>query len=41
MSAWRTSRSSYASMAINNGYLAELGLYDIAELETRVLPELP
>lgn len=41
MSAWRTSRSSYASMAINNGYLAELGLFDIAELETGVLPELP
>jgi group II intron reverse transcriptase/maturase len=40
MSAWRTSRSSYASMAISNGYLAELGLFDIAELETGVLPEL-
>jgi group II intron reverse transcriptase/maturase len=41
MSAWRTSRSSYASMAISNGYLAELGLFDIAELATGVLPELP
>lgn len=30
MTAWRTSRSSYASMAISNGYLAELGLYDLA-----------
>ena len=41
LSAWRTSRSSYASTAIRNGYLAELGLYDIAELETGVLTELP
>jgi hypothetical protein len=39
MTAWRTSRSSYASMAISNGYLAELGLYDITELETGVLPK--
>ena len=41
MRAWRTSRSSYASMAISNGYLAEFGLFDIAELETGVLPEMP
>lgn len=39
MTAWRTSRCSHASMAISNGYLAELGLFDITELETGVLPE--
>lgn len=40
MRSWRTSRSSYASMAINNGYLAELGLYDLASIKTGVLPEV-
>lgn len=40
MTSWRTSRSSYASMAISNGYLAELGLYDLATIETGVLPEV-
>ncbi|WP_145119004.1 hypothetical protein [Rosistilla oblonga] len=40
MTAWRTSRSSYASMAISNGFLAELGLFDLTELETGVLPGL-
>ncbi|TWT82101.1 hypothetical protein CA13_35610 [Planctomycetes bacterium CA13] len=40
MAAWRTSRSSYASMAISNDCLAELGLFDIAKLETGVLPEV-
>lgn len=40
MTAWRTSRSSYASMAISNGYLAELGLFDLASLPTGVLPEV-
>jgi len=39
MTAWRTSRSSYASLAISNGYLAELGLYDLASIETGVLPQ--
>ena len=39
MTAWRTSRCTYASMAISNGYLAELGLFDLTELETGVLPE--
>jgi RNA-directed DNA polymerase len=38
MTAWRTSRSSYASMAVTNAYLAELGLYDLSSLETGVLP---
>jgi RNA-directed DNA polymerase len=38
MQAWRTSRSSYASMAISNGFLVELGLFDIASIETGVLP---
>lgn len=40
MTAWRTSRSSYASFAITNGYLAELGLYDMASIETGVLPQV-
>ena len=40
MTAWRTSRSSYASMAINNGYLADLGLFDLASIRTGVLPEV-
>ena len=39
MTSWRTSRSSYASMAIDNGYLAELGLFDLASIETGVLPD--
>ena len=39
MTAWRTSRSSYASMAIDNGFLAELGLFDLASIETGVLPQ--
>lgn len=38
--AWRTSRSSYASMAITNGNLVELGLYDVASIPTGVLPQL-
>ncbi|MFT7633476.1 MAG: RNA-directed DNA polymerase [Mariniblastus sp.] len=40
MTSWRTSRSSYASMAISNSFLAELGLYDLASIETGVLPDL-
>lgn len=40
MTSWRTSRSSYASMAISNGFLAELGLYDLTSIETGVLPEV-
>ena len=39
MTSWRTSRSSYASMAINNGFLVELGLFDLASIKTGVLPE--
>ena len=40
LQAWRTSRSSYANMAITNGDLAELGLYDVASIPTGVLPQL-
>lgn len=40
MTAWRTSRCSHASLAISNGYLAELGLFDITGLETGVLPKV-
>lgn len=32
-------RSSYASLAISNGYLAELGLFGLTELGTGVLSE--
>ena len=39
MTSWRTSRSSYASFAIGNGYLAELGLFDLASIQTGILPE--
>jgi group II intron reverse transcriptase/maturase len=39
MTAWRTSRSSYASIAIPNGFLAELGLFDLTSIETGVLPQ--
>ena len=41
MTSWRTSRSSYASFAIDNGYLVELGLYDLASIETGVLSQVP
>ena len=41
MTSWRTSRCSYASKAIANSYLAELGLYDLASIKTGVLPEVP
>ncbi|MEO2025517.1 MAG: reverse transcriptase domain-containing protein [Fuerstiella sp.] len=40
MKSWRTSRSSYASMAISNGFLAEPGLYDLTSVQTGVLPEV-
>ena len=40
MTSWRTSRSQYASMAINNGFLVELGLFDLAAIETGILPDL-
>jgi len=40
MQSWRTSRNSYVSFAISNGYLAELGLYDLASLPTGVLPHV-
>jgi hypothetical protein len=40
MSAWRTSQSSYANRAISNGYLASCGLYDIASVQTGVLPQI-
>lgn len=39
MSSWRTSRNSYVNLAISNGYLAELGLFDLTSIPTGVLPE--
>lgn len=41
MTSWRTSRSPQASLALSNGYLVELGLFDLTKLETGVLPEVP
>lgn len=38
MTSWHTSRSSYASIAISNSSLAELGLYDLASIATGVFP---
>jgi group II intron reverse transcriptase/maturase len=38
MTCWRNSRSTLASWAMPNAWLAELGLYDLAEVETGVLP---
>ena len=40
LQSWRTSRSSYASMALSNGFMAEPGLYDLTSIETGVLPEV-
>ncbi|MEM7784565.1 MAG: group II intron reverse transcriptase/maturase [Planctomycetota bacterium] len=39
MTSWRTSRSSYAHSAISNHDLAEMGLFDLASIETGVLPD--
>jgi len=40
MTSWRTSRSSYVNKAIDNSYLAELGLFDLASIQTGVLPDV-
>jgi len=39
MTCWRNSRSTLASWAMPNAWLAESGLYDLAEVETGVLPQ--
>jgi len=39
MTCWRNSRSNLASYAMPNAWLTELGLYDLAEVETGVLPQ--
>jgi RNA-directed DNA polymerase len=39
MACWRTSRCSYASAAISNGYLEELGLFNLTRIQTGVLPD--
>jgi group II intron reverse transcriptase/maturase len=41
MRSWRSSRSPQASFAMPNAWLADLGLYDIASVETGVLPKFP
>jgi len=40
MRSWRSARSPQASFAMPNAWLADLGLYDIASVETGVLPKL-
>ena len=40
MRSWRSARSPQASFAIPNAWLADLGLFDIASVETGVLPKL-
>lgn len=40
MRSWRNARSPQASFAMPNAWLAELGLFDIASVETGVLPKL-
>lgn len=39
MRSWRSARSPQASFAMPNAWLADLGLYDIASVETGVLPK--
>jgi RNA-directed DNA polymerase len=40
MTSWRNSRSPHSSFAMPNAWLAELGLYDLASVETGVLPKI-
>lgn len=40
MRSWRSARSPQASFAMPNAWFADLGLYDIASVETGVLPKL-
>ena len=40
MRSWRSARSPQASFAMPNAWLAALGLYDIASVETGVLPKI-
>ena len=41
MTCWHNSKSTLASWAMPNAWLAELGLYDLAEVDTGVLPQIP
>ena len=40
MKSWRSSRSHYASWAMPSSWLTEQGLYDLASVETGVLPQI-
>ena len=40
MHAWRNSRSPQASYAMPNAWLASQGLYDLASIETGILPQV-
>lgn len=40
MKSWRSSRSHYASWSMPNAWLSELGLFDLATVETGVLPQI-
>lgn len=39
MQCWRNSRSHLASMSMPNGWISELGLFDLTTVETGVLPK--
>lgn len=40
MRHWRSSRSHYANWSMPNAWLSELGLFDLATVETGVLPQI-
>ncbi len=40
MNCWRSSRSHLASWAMPNAWFGELGLFDLAAVETGVLPQV-
>lgn len=40
MTRWRSSRSPQASWSLPNAWLGEMGLFDLATVETGVLPQI-
>ena len=40
MQSWRNSRSHLASWSMPNGWISELGLFDLTDVETGVLPQV-
>jgi RNA-directed DNA polymerase len=41
MRRWRSSRSHLASWSMPNAWLSELGLFELTQVETGVLPQVP